>query len=135
MPSPPPRRLPGNDHAKPNKHVPSAKYLNIPWPRQKAIIAGKHANASNPRSQVIPQIALIIATPKPPHLAASFFLFRTRDVRYWHLTDKRTQPPNGRFWTRADKGGVTPGCGLSPFDPKRTWSDVRLESAMGVQNR
>src|SRR5664280_3669065 len=108
MPSPPPRRLPGNDHAKPNKHVPSAKYLNIPWPRQKAIIAGKHANASNPRSQVIPQIALIIATPKPPHLAASFFLFRTRDVRYWHLTDIRgtaTICPlldqSGHSWTPA----------------------------------
>jgi hypothetical protein len=40
--------------------------------------------------------------------------------RDWHLTDKRFQPSNVRFWTRADKGGVTPGCGLSPFDPKRT---------------
>src|SRR5664279_3640784 len=101
MPSPPPRRLPGNDHAKPNKHVPSAKYLIIPWPRQKAIIAGKHANASNPRSQVIPQIALIIATPKPPHLAASFFLFRTRDVRYWHLADIRCAAKFGRYWVHS----------------------------------
>jgi hypothetical protein len=25
---------------------------------------------------------------------------------------------NVRLWTRADKGGVTPGCGLSPFGPE-----------------
>jgi hypothetical protein len=120
MPSPPPRRLPGNDHAKPNKHVPSAKYLNIPWPRQKAIIAGKHANASNPRSQVIPQIALIIATPKPPHLAASFFLFRTRDVRYWHLTDKPPAPGFVAYWTNNGQKAAL-GLDLSAAnDPKRS---------------
>jgi hypothetical protein len=38
----------------------------------------------------------------------------------WHLADNSAAPAFVRFWTRADKGGVTPGCGLSPFDPSAT---------------
>jgi len=38
-------------------------------------------------------------------------------VCFWHLADKRFQPSNVRFWARADKGRVTPDCGLSANDP------------------
>jgi hypothetical protein len=40
--------------------------------------------------------------------------------QYRHLADNSAAHAFVRFWTRADKGGVTPGCGLSPFDPSAT---------------
>jgi hypothetical protein len=43
-----------------------------------------------------------------------------RDAGYWHLTDKRTEVPNGRYWTNNGQRSARRLKSYAAIDPKRT---------------